>query len=122
MTKTELESYRNQLVGLQQRLQGESSQLADEALNQRGGEGNLSNVPLHMADLGSDNYEQENTLSLLQNEQRTLAEIADALDRIHKGTFGTCEECSGSIPKTRLKELPYARYCVECARKIEQRA
>ena len=80
--------------------------------------GNLSHVPLHMADLGTDNYERENTLHLLANEERLLGEIAAALERINRGTFGTCEECGGSIlPKERLKELPYTRYCVECAKK-----
>jgi RNA polymerase-binding transcription factor DksA len=121
MTKTELENYRTVLLALQKRLHGEFTHLADEALNQRGGDGNLSNVPLHMADLGTDNYEQENTLSLLQNEERTLTEVVEALERITRGTFGTCEECATAIPKARLKELPYARYCVNCARKLEQR-
>lgn len=123
MNKTELEDFRQQLLRLQQRLHGDVSGLAGEALHQRGGgDANLSNVPLHMADLGSDNFEQENTLSLLQNEERTLSEIADALDRIDQGRFGKCEECETAIPKARLKELPFARYCVECARKLEQRS
>jgi RNA polymerase-binding transcription factor DksA len=121
MTKTELESYQEQLLGLQRRLRGDVSNLANEALHERGGDGNLSNVPLHMADLGTDNFEQENTLSLLANEEQRLTEIVEALDRIKQGRFGKCEECQGAIPRARLKEIPYARFCVECARKQEQR-
>jgi RNA polymerase-binding transcription factor DksA len=119
MTKHELEGFRQQLQTLRDRLTGDVEHLTDEALRAADDTGgNLSHVPLHMADLGTDNYERENTLHLLANEERLLGEIAAALERINRGTFGTCEECGGSIlPKERLKELPYTRYCVECAKK-----
>jgi RNA polymerase-binding transcription factor DksA len=124
MTKTELNSHRQQLLALRDRLNANVSHLTDEALRTDGGEagGNLSHMPIHMADLGTDNFEQENTLNLLANEEQMLAEISAALDRIDNGTFGRCEECQGEIlPKARLKELPYTRYCVDCARKLDQR-
>lgn len=122
MTKVEMEAYRDSLLTLRDRHNGDASHLADEALRRTGGgaAGNLSNMPIHMADLGTDNFEQEFTLSLLQNEEQLLEEIAGALDRIRQGTFGRCEECQADIPKARLQALPYARYCVECARKLEQ--
>ena len=125
MTKTELQAYRDQLESLRARHNGDVSHLADEALHRTGSgaAGNLSNMPIHMADLGTDNFEQENTLSLLANEEQILAEISAALDRIDKGAYGRCEECQGEIlPKARLKELPYTRYCVDCARKLDQRS
>ena len=122
MTKTELEAYRQTLLILRSRVNGDVSHLTDEALrqNQKEASGNLSSMPIHMADIGSDNFEQEFTLNLLANEETVLAEIAAALERISDGSFGRCEECQASIPKARLKELPYTRYCVECARKLEQ--
>jgi len=119
MNKVELEAYQKQLLAMHKRLNGDVSHLKNEALG-AGANGGLSNMPIHMADLGSDAYEQENTLSLLANEQQRLEEIGDALERIKQGTFGRCEECETDIPKPRLKELPYARYCVACARKQEQ--
>jgi RNA polymerase-binding transcription factor DksA len=121
MTKADLEHYRNTLLTLRQRLTGDVSHLADEALRARGGEasGSLSNAPLHPADLGTDNYDQEFTFNLLQNQEQTLEEIADALDRLAKGTFGRCEECGGAIPRPRLQALPYTRHCVACARKLQ---
>jgi RNA polymerase-binding transcription factor DksA len=123
MTKVEMQAYREQLRDMQKRLNGDVSHLTKEALGGADGHaGGLSNMPIHMADLGSDNYEQENTLNLLANEQDRLDEIAEALERIKQGTFGRCEECQAEIPKARLKELPYARYCVACARKLEQRS
>src|SRR5437899_7019706 len=124
MTKVEMEGYRESLLALRDRHNGDASHLADEALRRAGGgaAGNLSNMPIHMADLGTDNFEQEFTLSLMQTEEQLLGEIAAALDRIKQGSFGLCEECTGSIPKARLQAVPYARYCVECARKLETRA
>ena len=123
MNKTELEGYRQQLVKLRERLNGDVSSLQDEALGQaNSGGGNLSNMPIHMADLGSDNFEQENTLNLLANEQQQLEEIRDAMERIRQGSFGKCESCDTMIPKARLKEIPYARFCVNCARKQEKRS
>jgi RNA polymerase-binding transcription factor DksA len=122
MTKAELDSYRDTLLALRTRMTGDVSHLADEALRARGGEasGSLSNAPLHMADLGTDNFEQEFTLGLLENQEQALEEIASALDRIQQGTFGRCEECGTAIPKARLQALPYTRHCVACARKLQQ--
>jgi len=122
MNSTELKNYKKQLLALQERLGGDVSHLTDEAFNKQGDEtgGNLSHMPIHMADLGTDNFEQENTLNLLANEEQMLKEIAAALERIDNGKFGKCEECRSEIAKPRLKELPYTRYCVECARKMDQ--
>src|SRR4051794_20410370 len=123
MKSEELESFRETLLGLRARLRGDLDQMTDEALkrNQPDSSGNLSNVPLHMADVGTENYDQEFTLSLIENEQETLEQIQDALGRIEGGTFGRCQECKGSIAKPRLQALPYTRYCIECARKMESR-
>jgi DnaK suppressor protein len=122
MSKAELASYRQTLLSLRRRLTGDVSHLADEALRAHGGEasGSLSNAPLHLADLGTDNFEQEFTLSLLQNQEQALEEITLALDRIDRGTYGKCEECQAAIPRARLQALPYTRYCVACARKLQQ--
>jgi len=122
MTATEIEAYRQVLLGIRQRFNGDVSHLTDEALRRAGGEasGSLSNMPIHMADLGTDNFEQEFTLSLIENEEDRLKEIAGALERIDQGTFGRCEECQKPIPKARLQALPYTRYCVDCARKLQQ--
>jgi RNA polymerase-binding transcription factor DksA len=122
MTKAELESYRAALLVLRRRLTGDVTHLADEALRSTGGEasGSLSNAPLHMADLGTDNFEQEFTFTLLQNQEQALDEIDEALERICQGSYGLCEECQAAIPRARLQALPYTRHCVECARKLGQ--
>jgi RNA polymerase-binding transcription factor DksA len=117
MSTAELARYRGALLALRGRLAGDVSSLADEARNSEDeASGNLSHVPIHMADLGT--YEREFTLGLLANEEHTLEEIAAALGRIERGTFGHCEGCRTAIRKDRLDALPYARYCVECARRL----
>ena len=95
MKREDLESFKRTLQGLRSRLRGDLHQMTDEALrrDQPQLSGNLSNVPLHMADVGTENYDQEFTLGLIENEQVTLDQIQDALGRIDSGTFGRCEEC-----------------------------
>lgn len=124
MKKADLESFKAQLLCLQARCNGDVSQLTDEALrkNRQDASGDLSVVPIHMADVGSDNFEQEFTLSLLENEEGVLDLIDGALARIEAQTFGRCEECQADIPSERLKALPYTPYCVACARKLEKRS
>ena len=124
MTKTDLHAYRDLLIALRDRHNGDVSHLADEALRRTGSgaTGNLSNMPIHMADLGTDNFEQEFTLGLLENEERSLTEIGAALDRITQGTFGQCEECHKPVPKERLDAIPFTRHCVDCARKAQENA
>src|SRR5947209_551098 len=114
MTEAEIETYRQRLLSMAGRLQGDVSSLTDEALRKVGGEasGSLSNTPLHLADLGTDNWEQELSLSLLETEEQRLEEIAAALDRIGQGTYGRCRECGGEVPRARLDAVPYTRYCV----------
>ena len=65
-----------------------------------------------MADLGTENYDQEFTLGLIENEQGTLELVNEALDRMENGTFGQCVECGEPISKPRLQAIPYARHCI----------
>lgn len=117
----EIETFRKILLVLQARLRGDLDQMTDEALNKSGGEaaGNLSSMPMHMADIGTETFDQDFTLGLIENEQETLGQIHDALSRLDQGTFGKCGECGGSITKSRLQAIPYASSCIECARKQE---
>ena len=99
-------------------LASDVNHMQDNALNESGGRasGDLSTVPFHMADVGTDNYEHEFTLGLIQNEEEELREIDAALERLEKGEFGICDVCEKPIPKGRLKVIPYARLCIECKR------
>ncbi len=97
--------------------------MADATLNRTRSEssGDLSSMPIHMADIGSDNFEQEFTLSLMENDEETLDMIEAALERIESGTYGSCTQCGGRIPKTRLNAIPYTPHCIKCASENQRR-
>jgi RNA polymerase-binding transcription factor DksA len=120
MTQTEKAFYRRHLTALLARLARDESQLMGEALEPIGGEasGGLSDVPIHPADLGTRDAEQDVKLALLENEEDIIEQVDLALARIEQGAFGRCEACRGGIPRGRLRAVPYTPYCVDCARKI----
>jgi DnaK suppressor protein len=120
MKKAEIKPFKETLLKLRARLRGDVNTLADAALTKSGrGDGGASAVPSHIADLGSDTYEQDNTILLMNNEGETLWQIEAALERIEEGVYGSCVECTAKIPKLRLKAIPYTPYCVKCASQIE---
>jgi len=124
MKKAETRVYKERLIVLRARLRGDVNGLVDAALRKPRSEasGDLSSMPIHMADVGSDNFEQEFTLSLMQNGGDTLEQIEAALERIESGTYGACLECGARIPKTRLNAIPYTPHCVKCASQLEAHA
>jgi DnaK suppressor protein len=120
MKKAEVKPFKEMLIQLRARLRGDVSTLANTALSSSGGGGTGSSaVPSHMADMGSDTFEQDNTILLMNSEGETLVAIEAALERIEEGVYGSCLECSGKIPKMRLKAIPYTPHCVKCASELE---
>jgi RNA polymerase-binding protein DksA len=124
MTKAELDHFRRKLLALKQRVGGDLTELEEEALKPVGGEssGGLFDVPVHPADLGTEEFEEELTLDLIENEAQILEEIDQALERIEQGTYGVCENCHREISRARLEALPYTRYCIRCARILQGEA
>jgi DnaK suppressor protein len=117
----ELEHFRDLLLAKRRELIGDMSAMEREALRSTGNS-NLSNLPIHMADMGTDNYEQEFTLGLVQKDRDLLREINAALAKIQNGTYGICEGTGKPINKERLEYQPWARYSIEYARMLERRA
>ncbi len=108
--------HRERLLALRARLQGDSIQLEDDALKDHSG---TTSIPTDMAELGSDNADQELTLSLLGSEKEALNQIGAAIQRIEDGSYGRCEVCGTKIPESRLEAIPYAALCVQCASQRE---
>lgn len=81
--------------------------------------GDLSTMPIHMADIGSDNFEKEFALDIIEGEKEELRQIDEALARLADGCFGVCTVCGKGIPWQRLAALPFARHCIECQREEE---
>ena len=121
MKPQELEKFKELLLFKRNLLSGNVSSLELRALkrSRQQSSGDLSNMPIHMADIGSDNFEQEFTLGLIENEEEMLRAIDEALERIDDGTFGLCQSCGKPIRKTRLKAIPHARLCIGCQREEE---
>lgn len=121
MKAADLKVFKAALEAMRVRLRGDVATMADAALRKTRSEssGDLSSMPIHMADIGSDAYEQEFTLSLMACEEGTLDLVQQALGRIRARTYGTCEECGGVIAKKRLEAIPFAPLCIRCAEKLE---
>ena len=112
-SSADLKRFKAILLSKQREVLGNVISMEDETLRRRNT--NLSSLPYHLADLGTDNYELENTLGLVGSERVILAEIEQALARIENGTYGICEGDGQSIPRARLRAIPWTRYCVHCA-------
>ena len=116
MTKPDFTVHRERLLASRAKLQGDMAQMEDNALNKD----NDTRIPTDDAELGSDNADQELTLSLLGSEKDALDQIGGALKRIEDGSFGQCQECGVKIPEPRLEAIPYAAFCVRCAAQREE--
>ncbi len=122
LTTTEIEHFKQILLEKRREILKNVYEIEDEALKKSrlDASGDLSSMPIHMADLGTDNYEQEFVLGLMDSERKLLHEIDDALQRIENKTYGVCEGTGQPIPKARLEAQPWARHCVEYTRMLEQ--
>lgn len=89
--------------------------------SQKDAAGDISGYTYHMADIATDTYDREFSLSLASNERKVVYEIDDAIKKIEEGTYGICEGCKRFIAKTRLKALPYARLCLKCQQALEKK-
>ena len=117
MKKADAKVYKQRLLQLRARLRGDVNTMADAALK----DASDARLSIHMADAGTDNFEQEFTLSLLASDGDTLEAIEAALERIEDGKYGLCIECENTIPKTRLNALPHTPFCVKCAEQAQLR-
>ena len=117
LSSKELEHYSQLLLTRRAEILGLVRGMEQEAL--RGEGGNLSHMPIHMADIGSDTAEQDFALNLAEKERETLAEIDAALQRVDSGTYGVCQATGKPIPKARLDAKPWAKYTIEAARMFE---
>ena len=122
LSAADIERFKQILLEKRHEIVGDVTEMQDEALKKSrlDASGDLSSMPIHMADIGTDNYEQEFALGLLDSERKLLREIDEALERIEQGTYGICIATNEPIAIARLEAKPWAKYCVEYARKLEE--
>lgn len=119
--EADLKRFRAMLEKRRKILTGEFKQLREQTIgkNPANEAGDVSRLPFHIADMGSDVFEHDLNLSIVENTAQELERIQEALDKLDKGTFGRCENCGTWIPLQRLKAIPYARLCIPCQEKEE---
>ncbi len=118
LTKKQLNEFRALLLRKRSELLGDLNSMEEQALQATGG--TLSHMPIHMADVGTETYDQDFILGLAETERQGLREIDAALQRIEVRTYGVCQMTGKPIPKARLNAKPWAKYTIEAAREIER--
>ena len=118
----QLAHYRELLLKKRLEIIGDVNHIESESLKKSrlDSSGDLSSMPIHMADQGTDNFEQEFSLGLMDSERKILDEVHKALSRLEQGTYGLCTVLEKPIKKARLEALPWAKYCIEYASMVEK--
>jgi DnaK suppressor protein len=121
--KKELAIFKKIILKRKEEMLDEIKHISDDTLKKSPKEasGDMSGYSFHMADVATDTYDREFSLGLASSEREALYELDDALKKIDDGTYGLCESCKGTITKTRLRVVPYARLCLKCQEKKEKR-
>jgi RNA polymerase-binding transcription factor DksA len=109
-----LEEERVRLQGIREGIQREQ----DEAISDAGGE--LSSFDQHPGDSGTETFEMEKNVSLLEQVDDELLEVEAAVQRLERGTYGSCQVCGRPIGDERLEAMPATRFCVEDQAKAER--
>lgn len=117
MQRQDQQRYRGRLEAMALRMRPEVESVAEQARSPSGGQagGELTNAPMHLADMGTEEYLHGMNALLLENGEHLINEVRAALERINNDLYGACEYCGKQIPDERLEAIPYARYCVTCA-------
>ncbi len=117
LTRKQLNYYRNLLLLKRAEIVGDLTAMEAEAL--RSNAGSISHMPIHMADLGTDTFDQDFMLGLAETEREMIREIDRALLRIQDRTYGVCEATGQPISKARLEAKPWATYSITAKRQLE---
>lgn len=111
-----LEKERTRLQGMREDLEREREETTAD------GAGELSTVDQHPGDSGTETFEMEKNVSLLEQVEDELQEIEVAFQRLDRGAYGSCQACGRPIGDERLEAMPAARFCIEDQAKAEREA
>jgi DnaK suppressor protein len=113
-----LQDERDRLQRIRDGLSGE----AGEAAGERETLSELSLADQHPADMGTEMFEREKDMSIIDRVDAEIADVDRALRRVDDGTYGVCEACGRPIPRARLEIKPEARFCVDDQARAEREA
>jgi len=122
VTEQDLKDFEGRLLTERRKILKEMGHLETTVLkvNPRDSAGDLSGYSFHMADAGTDAMEREKAFMFASTEGRTLVEINEALRRLYRGEYGTCDSCGKPIGRARLEAMPHAKLCLACKEKEER--
>lgn len=120
-TKRELEHFKQKLLAERERILKELGRI-EEALSEASDETEAAKQSYsnHLADLGTDYMEKEKNYYYADQEGAYLRAIEAALERIQRGDYGICSECTDLISEKRLEAVPAAELCINCKEKKEK--
>ena len=102
-----LDEERTRLEGLREGFGDLHNESEDDSLSE------LSSLDQHQADVGTETFNRERDLSILERVEAELADIEHAMRRLDEGTYGVCEACGKPIGDERLEAMPASRFCLE---------
>ena len=118
MSAAQLREFRERLLKYRAGVLHDLGAIEKEALEANSGD--ISHMPIHMADVGSDVYDQDLRLGMAASERQRIIEIDDALVRIAKKNYGICQSTGEPIPLPRLRAKPWAKYTKDAAERVER--
>lgn len=119
LSRKELNAFKKLLLAKRREVMHALDSMETQALRDNAGE--TSSMPIHMAEVGSDAYDQDLKLGLSASERERVVDIDAALVRIAEKTYGVCESTGEAIVMARLHAKPWARFSIAAARKLEPR-
>lgn len=75
-------------------------------------------------DAQDDSWAEERDEELqaaMRHDRSELADIKQALGRLHNGNYGVCIDCGAAIGYARLEAYPTAKRCLSCQGTHERR-
>ena len=120
LSRAELKEFQQILLKKRRDLFRAVDSMENEAL--RSDDGDTSHMPIHMADVGSDAYEQDLMLGMAASERERIKDIDEALSRIKDKTYGICMLTGKPISAKRLGAKPWAKYSIDAKRRVERGA
>jgi DnaK suppressor protein len=122
LTSEELAEFRRLLLAKKRDILGDLTGMAAEAKGSGPGEEPQAGPPAEQPKYADESDDREITIGLLASERALLQEIAEALERIEKGTYGVGVATGEPIGKNRLLARPWAKYCIAHARTMEKQS
>lgn len=111
--RRKLEDERGRVAAALENLRSENAGSMEDEVDE-------SHFDNHLAETASVTHDREIDYTLEENEERMLAAIDAALERIDEGTYGQCERCGQEIESDRLEALPWATLCIDDKRRDER--